>query len=292
MKKGQRKYIRSIVQVFFFMLIAMIAVNKTLAESGIGIPFLSEASLHSLCPFGGVVTLYNLATLGEFVQKIHISAFILMSIVIILTILFGPVFCGWVCPLGTIQEWVGKLGRKIFKRKYNQMIPVRLDKVLRYMRFGVLIWVVYVTAKSGYLIFESYDPYYALFTFWSEKAALTAVLILVFTLILSLFVERPWCKYACPYGALLGLSNKIRIFKIYRAPSTCISCNKCKNNCPMNIPVSQKEKITSTHCISCYECTSERNCPIPNTVNISTSAQNKPYLNKQRNQIKTEEVRR
>lgn len=272
MKKVRKRNIRLILQAFFFVLIAIIAVNKTLTESGNGIPLFSEASLHALCPFGGVVTLYNLATLGIFIKKIHVSSVILMSIVFALAVLFGPVFCGWVCPLGTIQEWIGKVGRRIFKRRFNNFVPVKLDRVLRYMRYVVLIWVVFVTARSGYLLFEQVDPYNALFTFWSDEVSLPSLIILSITLILSLFVERPWCKYLCPYGALLGLTNKIRIFKIRREPSTCVNCNKCTNSCPMNIKVSQKEKISDHQCISCYECTSERNCPIPNTVNMATSS--------------------
>lgn len=268
MKKTKMSNIRLIVQSFFFALIGFIAVNKTLAEAGVGIPFLSEASLHALCPFGGVVTLYNIATLGTFIQKIHMSSIILMVIVFFLAVLFGPVFCGWICPLGSIQEWVGKLGRRIFKRKYNHFVPAKLDKILRYVRYGVLTWVLVVTARSGYLLFEHLDPYNALFSFWTGEVAIQAMVVLGVTLVLSLFVERPWCKYACPYGALLGLTNKIRIFKIKRSPSTCISCNKCSNSCPMNIPVAKQEKVTDHQCISCMECTSERSCPVGNTVNM------------------------
>ena len=131
-------WIRKVVQVFFFGLIALISVNHTLAESGKGIPLLSSASLHALCPFGGVVTIYQYATAGTFVQKIHESAFILMIIGFLLAILFGPVFCGWVCPLGTIQEWVSRFGRKHFKRRFNHFIPARLDSILRYTRYLVL----------------------------------------------------------------------------------------------------------------------------------------------------------
>lgn len=100
MKKPQKKNVRKIVQVFFLILIALISINHTLAESGREIPFLSQASIHGICPFGGVVILYNLATAGDFIQKIHSSAVILMALVFLLAVLFGPVFCGWVCPQG------------------------------------------------------------------------------------------------------------------------------------------------------------------------------------------------
>ncbi|HSF83467.1 MAG TPA: 4Fe-4S binding protein [Anaerolineales bacterium] len=115
----------------------MIAINHNLVESGQGIPFLSSASLHALCPFGGVVTIYQYHSSGIFVQKIHESAFILMILGFLLAILFGPVFCGWICPLGSIQEWVGGIGRKLVKkRRYNRFIPAKVDRYLRYLLMG------------------------------------------------------------------------------------------------------------------------------------------------------------
>lgn len=262
-------WIRKLVQIFFFILIAAIAVNHTLAEAGGGILLLSSASLHSLCPFGGVVSLYQYATIGTFVQKIHESSFVLMIILFLVAILFGPVFCGWVCPLGSIQEWVGKWGRQIFKRRYNHFIPEKLDKVMRFLRYLVLAWVLYMTAYTGKLIFSDFDPYFALFNFWTSEVAIIGILILVLTLALSLFVERPWCKYACPYGAVLGLTNLFRIFKIRRKESTCKADGACDIICPMNIPVSQQKIVRDHQCISCLECTSEARCPVSNTVVLS-----------------------
>lgn len=268
--RPRRIWIRRVMQIFFFVFIALISINHTLAESGSGIPMLSNASLHSLCPFGGVVTIYQYATVGTFVQKIHESAFILMIIGFFLAILFGPVFCGWVCPLGTVQEWVVKWGKKLFKRRYNHFVPPRIDSILRYARYLVLAWVVYVTATSGTLIFADYDPYFALFNFWNGEVAWTALVILGLTLVMSLFMERPWCKYACPYGAVLGLSNLFRVFQIRRAESTCKADGACSVMCPMNIPVDEVQTVRDHQCISCLECTSEAVCPVAQTVIFST----------------------
>jgi len=262
-------WIRRVVQIFFFVFVALISVNHTLAESGGGIPLLSSASLHSLCPFGGVITIYQYATVGTFVQKIHESAFVLMIIGFALAILFGPVFCGWVCPLGTIQEWMAKWGKKLFRRRYNHFIPARIDNILRYARYLVLAWVVYVTATSGTLIFAEYDPYFALFNFWSSEVAIGGLVILGLTLVLSFFVERPWCKYACPYGAVLGITNLFRVFKIKRAESTCKADGACSIMCPMNIPVDSVKTVRNHQCISCLECTSEAICPVASTVVFS-----------------------
>jgi polyferredoxin len=267
-KMKKKSKLRLYVQIFFFALIGLIAINHTLAESGLGIPFIADSSLHAICPFGGVVTLYNLGTLGTFISKIHMSSVILMTLVFILAILFGPVFCGWVCPLGSFQEWIGKLGKKILGKRFGKIIPQKVDNVLKYFRYVVLVWVVYVTARSGYLMFAEIDPYNALFSFWSSEVAIPGLIVLLVTMGASLVISRPWCRYACPYGALLGLSNKVRIFGIKRNESTCISCKKCDTSCPMGIVVSDKTKVTDLRCISCMECTSEKVCPIPDTVNL------------------------
>ncbi|PKM60140.1 MAG: ferredoxin [Firmicutes bacterium HGW-Firmicutes-4] len=266
MAKPKNFNLRLLVQIFFFSLIALISVNKTLTAAGTGIPFLSAASLHALCPFGGVETFFTLLTTGLFVPKTQISAVILMGLVFLLALLFGPVFCGWVCPFGAFQEWVGKIGKRLFKKRYNQFIPAKLDRVLRYLRYGVLVWVLTVTAVSGALLFANLDPYHALFKFWTGTVALPALILLIVITIGSFFVERPWCKYACPYGALLGLFNKIRVFKIHRNTDTCVNCHKCSRICPMNIDVCRNETVTSLSCISCYECTSARNCPKAETL--------------------------
>ncbi len=261
-------WIRTVVQIFFFALIALISINHTLSESGQGIPILSSASLHALCPFGGVVTIYQYATSGTFVQKIHESSFILMIIGFLLAILFGPVFCGWVCPFGTLQEWVGRLGKKLFKRRYNHFIPYRLDQILRYARYLVLAWVIYMTAASGTLLFAEIDPYYAMFNLWSSELAIGGVVVLGVTILASLVVERPWCKYACPYGAVLGVSNLFRVFTIRRNEGLCKLDGACNKVCPMNIPVSEKKIVRDHQCISCLQCTSEAVCPVAGTVDF------------------------
>lgn len=271
LKKPSRTLrIRALVQAFFFALVAAISINATLAKSGMAIPFLSIASLHAICPFGGVVTLWQFFSTGTFIQKIHESSLVLMFAALLLGLVFGPVICGWVCPFGTVQEWIGKLGKKLFRKKYNRIIPAKLDMVLRFTRYILLIMVVVNTAISGKLMFQEIDPYFALFNFWTNEVAIGAYIILGATLLLSLVMERPWCKYACPYGALLGLTNLVRLFPIRRNKVSCISCNACDKACPMNITVSTSSSVRDHQCISCMKCTSEAACPVKNTVAFTT----------------------
>ncbi|MEN8905128.1 MAG: 4Fe-4S binding protein [Clostridiales bacterium] len=264
--KKKKTKLRFITQLFFLLLVSAIMGNKLLEELGMAIPFLSTASLHAICPFGGVVSIHRFITEGTFVQKIHESSFILMIAGIILAIGFGPLICGWVCPFGTVQEFLSKIGRKIFKKKYNNFIPYKIDRILRYIRYIILILVVYNIASTTKLMFQDIDPYYALFNFWTGEVAIAAYIILGATILLSLIIERPWCKYACPYGAFLGIFNLFRIFKIKRNQKTCINCKACDVGCPMNIKVSEKTKVLDHQCISCMKCTSDYICPIGDTV--------------------------
>lgn len=278
-KKNTASIVRLVVQILLFSLVSLIAVSKWLAEKGITIPFLPDASLHAVCPFGGVATVYQFATTGGFIQKIHSSSFILMILGFIAAILFGTIFCGYLCPFGSIQEWIGKLGRKLFPKKFNRMVPVKLDRVLRYLRYLVLFMVLYQTAISAKLVFESVDPYYALFNFFTGEVAFSAFFMLAVIATLSLIIERPWCKYLCPYGALLGLFNFVRIFKITRNKNTCIGCKKCDQVCPMNIEVSAQETIRDPQCISCHKCLSEVSCPVTDTVAIAVGKEGSSHEN-------------
>ena len=279
-KQSKNKHlIRLAVQIFFLALIILISVNHFRSEQGLAPLLIGNPSLHAVCPFGGVVTIYSYFAEGTFIPKIHQSSITLMWLVLGLTLLFGPVFCGWICPFGTVQEFIGKIGKKIFKKGYNNFIPSVIDKPLRYLRYVILILVVVNTAISAKLMFSNIDPYFALFNIWSSEVTRLSLLILSLVLIGSLFVERPWCKYLCPFGALLGIFNLFRIVKLKRNEKTCINCKKCDRVCPMNIDISTSKTIKDHQCISCLLCTDEITCPVSNTLSFSLLESKNPTEN-------------
>ena len=267
-KKSKSYWLRIIVQLFFLFLIIMISYNHYRAEQGLPPVLVGSPSLHAICPFGGVVTAYTYFTQGTLVRKIHQSSLTLMWLVLLLTLIFGPVFCGWICPFGTVQEYIGKIGRKLFPQRYNRFLIPQVDRWLRYIRYFVLLLVIIITARELTLVFLNIDPYFALFNFWSDEVTLSALMMLGVMLALSLFVERPWCKYLCPLGALLGIFNLFRIIPLRRSEATCIHCRQCDRVCPMNIEISHQSIIRNHQCISCLLCTDEVTCPVEDTLNF------------------------
>ena len=134
-KKSKKKHlIRLAVQIFFLALIILISVNYFRSEQGLPPLLIGAPSLHAVCPFGGVVTIYTYFTQGTFIQKIYQSSITLMWLVLGLTLLFGPVFCGWICPFGNADYFISKIGKILFSTiQFN--LPEFVDKPLRYAKY-------------------------------------------------------------------------------------------------------------------------------------------------------------
>ncbi|MHB9148851.1 MAG: 4Fe-4S binding protein [Thermoleophilia bacterium] len=140
------------------------------------------------------------------------------------------------------------------------VLPARLDRVLSYGKYAVLVWALVQTARTGKLAFEAYDPYYTLFNIWSDEIAWTGYLVVGITVGLSLFLERPFCRYACPLGAVNGIFNKFSLLTLKRDPATCIDCGRCDRVCPANISVSSGIAVADGECTRCLKCVEA--CPV------------------------------
>jgi len=229
-------------------------VQATLFLGALTIPV---GIFHMICPMGGIATLTRLFSQGLFIPKTGIANILLLAGVLLTTIVAGPVFCGWLCPLGSIQEWVNALARKI--KIPQAKVNKSLDRVLKITKYLVLALIVYMTAKSFNLVFIKADPYYALMHFYTGEVAPLALIILFTTLIASLFIQRPWCRWLCPLGAVLSFIGKFSILKIKRPSEACIACGACSKACPVGLDPSEKETVVASSCIRCGLC--EGACP-------------------------------
>lgn len=265
------KNIRFIVQITILITVIIASLNHYLSTIGSEIPWISESIFHYICPICGVTSIYQFfASSTLWVVKLKSTLGIVISLAIMATIVFGPVICGFICPFGALQDLVARLGKKINKRKYNKFVHKKLDNILKYLRYITLVGAIYLTASSKVTLLESINPYHAFLGIFKLSVSMIGFIILSIILIASLFVQRPWCKYLCPYGAFLGLFNKIKVFRIIRKDSTCISCKKCSNVCPMSIDVHEKNAVRDLSCISCFECVGEKVCPKKNTISCSS----------------------
>lgn len=235
-----------------FTILVTIAAYLHISQGGGKSP-----SIHALCPFGGLESLYQLFTTGSFVSKIFAGTMILFGITLLVAIFFRRSFCGLICPFGAIQEFFAKIGQKIFRKKL--IIPSFIDKPLRYLKYIILAITVFYAWKTAGLWMAPYDPWSAyahlsegLGSVWAESAI--GLIILGVTIVGSILYDRFFCKYLCPMGALYGIIGKISPFKVSRDEHICIGCGKCNKVCPMNIDIQHAKEVKSAECINCQTC--------------------------------------
>ncbi|MDF2614116.1 MAG: yccM [Clostridia bacterium] len=181
-----------------------------------------------------------------------------------ITFAMGAVFCGWVCPFGTLQEWLGMLGGKLEIKK--RTIPKELKQVLVCLRYVLLIITLLISADFIFSLL-SLNPRsnLALFLLGNSLTAAGWIVICIFTLT-SLIYKRPFCNYLCIEGAKYGCISALRPITIKRNANNCINCNKCNKVCPMHIDVASHEQVRSMQCISCMECV--LTCPVKDTLTV------------------------
>lgn len=215
------------------------------------------ASIHALCPFGGIESFYSLVTRGEFIKKTFYSNIILVGGSTFLVITLGRIFCGWICALGTLQDIFGKIGMKFFKKRYH--VHKSLDSILRYLKYIVLVGIVYFTWKTGQLVISSIDPFVAyshLTAGWEELLSeyLIGFGILLAMLLFSLFYDRLFCRYLCPLGAYYAIMGRFSLLRIERDKNTCVNCKKCDTECPAALDISSVNRVNKGECIGCMSC--------------------------------------
>lgn len=258
---------RRMIQLGFAAFILYMSVaNKTAATDG------TAASIDALCPFGGLETLWRyLTTGGQLVSKTHLSNLVLGIGLLIGVLVAGGAFCGWVCPFGALQDLLTWVRGKLRLREIH--VPARLDRVLRYGRFLALAMVVYQTISTVKLWFADWDPYRTLFGLgwlfeFNLATAWVAYAVVIVVIVGSLFVERAWCRYACPLGGAISLFGNLSLLRIRRSTDACKSCNVCEPACPVKLPVAAANTISS-NCIGCLACVEA--CPRPGALQVQVA---------------------
>jgi len=240
-------------------------------EAGINTHYLSRpAGVDGWLPIAGLMNFKYWVVTGD-IPRIHPAAMFLLISFLAISFLFRKAFCSWLCPIGTLSEYLWCAGRNLFKRKV--VIPRWLDIPLRgckYLLLGFFLWAVSSMSVSAIAEFMR-SPYGVIadvkmlnfFRYIGE----TGVIVLCGLAALSVLVQNFWCRYLCPYGALLGLSSLFSLTRIRRNPLACIDCAKCAKACPAALPVDKLKSVKSVECTGCLGCVAV--CPAENALQVA-----------------------
>ena len=221
-------------------------------------------------PIAGLMNLkYTLLT-GS-VADVHPAAMFLLVAFVAISFVARKAFCSWLCPIGTISEWLWEGGREMFGRNFQAPrwldIPLRGLKYLLLGFFGYAVATMAVPDLHGFIT----SPYglvadVKMLNFF-RRIGTTGAAVIVVLVVGSVFVKNLWCRYLCPYGALVGLVSLFSPARIRREAGTCIDCAKCAKACPALLPVDKLPTVKSAECTGCLECVAV--CPAEGALRLS-----------------------
>jgi polyferredoxin len=174
--------------------------------------------------------------------------------------------------VGTLSESLWILGKKLFGRNFR--VPRWLDYPLRSLKYLLLLFFGYFIMQmdADSLAAFIYSPYnkvadIKMYLFFAQITT-TALWSIIIFMALSVFIKNFWCRYLCPYGALLGLVSIVSPLKISRNETTCIDCELCTKACPSDLKVHTAKRVWSDECTGCLACVAV--CPVKETLDIRT----------------------
>ena len=237
------------------------------------------AGVEGWLPIAGMMNFKYWVLTGR-VPAMHPAAMFLLVTFVAISFLFRKSFCSWLCPVGTISEYLWRAGRKIFGQNLHITrwvdIPLR---GLKYVLLGLFVWAVSSMSAPAITAFMR-SPYGVIADVkmldFFRFIGTTGLVVIGLLVVLSILIQNFWCRYLCPYGALMGISALFSPTKIRRSSAACIDCGKCAKACPASLPVDKLVSIKSAECTGCMECVAA--CPAEGALRIGppSMASSKP----------------
>ncbi len=230
-------------------------------------------SVDAFLPIAGLMSFKYFLFTG-IIKPVHPAAFVMFVAIVAVSVLLKKGFCGWICPVGTLSQYFWMAGEKVFGKNFRMQkyadIAMRSIKYMLMAFFLIAIWRM--SLKQLALFFSS--DYFKTadirtMKFFTEMSR-TTFWSLCFIGGLSLVYKNFWCRYLCPYGALLGLLSSFSPVKIKRTEENCVHCGACSRNCPALLPVEEKQMVNSPECFGCMTCVSH--CPSAGALDITVRA--------------------
>jgi polyferredoxin len=267
--------VRRVVQGLFLALNGWLGVQfylwvRSFEAGGSALQVSRPTGIEGWLPIAGLMNAKYFLFTGR-MPAIHPAAMFLFAAFIMMSLLLKKSFCSWLCPVGTISEYLWKLGRRVFGR--NLRLPRWADILLRGVKYFLLGFFFYVIgamsaeALQGFM----YTPYglvadVKMLNFF-RNIGTTAAIVIGLLVLGSMLVQNFWCRYLCPYGALMGLVSLLSPVKIRRDQDACIDCAKCARACPSGLAVDQLVQIRSAECTACMACVAA--CPAQNALQFA-----------------------
>jgi polyferredoxin len=240
-------------------------------ESGREPLFAKPLSPEGFLPIGSLMSFKLWLTTG-YIDTVHPAGLMIFTSALALSLLLKKSFCGWVCPVGTLSEALGKGGLRLAGRllKPPRWLDVPL-RGLKYLLLGFFLWIILAkmpaTGIRDWLLTDYWKiADLKMLGFFRHPTPLALGVVAVLA-VLSLATRSFWCRYLCPYGALLGLLSVGSLVKVRRDEARCSHCHRCTKNCPALLPVERLELVRSPECIGCLTCVS--GCPAPGALDAA-----------------------
>jgi len=220
------------------------------------------AGVEGWLPIASLMNLKVLILTGQ-MPRLHPAGMFLLIAFLGMSWVFRKSFCSWLCPVGTVSEYLWRLGRKTLGRTFR--LPRRLDIGLRSLKYILLGLFGYAVGSMSVPAIRAFleGPYgivddVKMLNFF-RLLGVTGGIVVALLVLASVMVQNFWCRYLCPYGALMGLAALGSPLRIRRETSLCIDCGKCAKACPSALPVDRLIAIQSAECTGCLMCVAE--CP-------------------------------
>ncbi len=238
------------------------------------------AGVEAFLPISGLMSLRHLLATGQ-VHPVHPAALIVFVAVVATSVALKKSFCSWLCPVGTISEVLATVGETIFGRRLTppRWIDVPL-RGLKYLLLAFFVYVIFLMMSSADVAAFLASPYNIvadakMLDFFANLSpfALRALIALA---LLSIVIPYAWCRYLCPYGALLGLLSLLSPLKVTRDAQSCIDCGLCTKACPSRLPVERLMRVRSDECVACLSCIAA--CPVSSALAIELPTRSRAHL--------------
>jgi uncharacterized protein with FMN-binding domain len=210
--------------------------------------------------FSAIKDIYTSILHGSFDTGILAQQLILTAAVLLITAIMGRFFCGFLCSFGAMGDLLWFVGKKL--KLPRPKLSETTDRVLKCLKYVLLLLIaVFVWTLGAITINSSFNPWtifgmYATIKGWPGVSYLFSVGSVLLLLIIfgSLFIERFFCRYLCPLGAIFALISRFRLFRIQKPSEHCGSCRACTKRCSMGIPLYRSDRVNSGECIDCFHC--------------------------------------